>query len=336
PAVVGNMAIRTDIGKTFVLAEEPANVLENWVELVTTSDVQSVNGKTGNVTLTKADVGLSNVSNTADSDKPVATQSVNGLLSKADKAKLDKATANATANTLMLRDSSGNSKLKRLTLESAPSANADATTKAYVDAQVSAVAGGEVLSNSDWDAMRTTASTGVVEGWVKGCPIGGKLVGNMSAGFVIDPVWKLEVRPEGLNYVTQRATLLKCVPKFMIGFVWERIYDPAEAKWSVWTCVAGDSGPITAQVGGLLENASVEAPFRSVQNRSVYLYNNSEPLTAQRIGGEVRFWGAMSSTKLDDMVSTNTATNPTLAYFSDYDYRADPNKPGADYTLGPS
>ena len=58
PAVVGNMAIRTDIGKTFVLAEEPASVLENWVELVTSSDVQSVNGKTGNVTLTKADVGL--------------------------------------------------------------------------------------------------------------------------------------------------------------------------------------------------------------------------------------------------------------------------------------
>src|SRR5699024_7714543 len=174
PAVVGNMAIRTDIGKTFVLAEEPANVLENWVELVTTSDVQSVNGKTGNVTLTKADVGLSNVSNTADSDKPVATQSVNGLLSKADKAKLDKATANATTNTLMLRDSSGNSKLKRLTLESAPSANADATTKEYVDAQVSSVAGGSVLSNTDWDAMRTTASTGVVEGWVKGCPVGGR------------------------------------------------------------------------------------------------------------------------------------------------------------------
>src|SRR5699024_1848017 len=57
PAVVGNMAIRTDIGKTFVLAEEPANVLEDWVELVTTADVQSVNGKTGNGTLTKADGG---------------------------------------------------------------------------------------------------------------------------------------------------------------------------------------------------------------------------------------------------------------------------------------
>ena len=336
PAVVGNMAIRTDIGKTFVLAEEPASVLENWVELVTTSDVQSVNGKTGNVTLTKADVGLSKVNNTADADKPVATTSVNGLMSKADKSKLDKATSSGTSNTIVERNANNSFQVNRIFLGLAPSNNNEATTKEYVDAQVSSVAGGSVLSNTDWDAMRTTTSTGVVEGWVKGCPIGGKLVGNMSAGFVIDPVWKLEVRPEGLNYVTQRATLLNCTPKFMIGFAWERVYNPATAKWSAWTCVGGDSGPLTGKVGGLLENASVEAPFRSVQNSSVYLYNNSEPLTAQRIGGEVRFWGAMSSTKLDDMASTSTATNPTLAYFSDYDYRADPNKPGADYTLGPS
>src|SRR5699024_5690074 len=161
------------------------------------------------------------------------TQSVNGLLSKADKAKLDKATANATANTLMLRDSSGNSKLKRLTLESAPSANADATTKEYVDAQVSSVAGGSVLSNTDWDAMRTTTSTGVVEGFVKGCPIGGAIdtTHNLSAGFVKDPVWRLEVRPEGLNYVTQRATLLSSTPKFMVGFAWKRVYNLTQARW---------------------------------------------------------------------------------------------------------
>ena len=444
PAVVGNMAIRTDLGKTFVLMEEPASTLSNWLELVTTSDVQSVNGQTGNVQLTKADVGLSKVDNTADADKPEATTSVRGLMPAADKAKLNNATSAATASRLAIRDSAGRISFKQVTLSDAPTSNAQAATKSYVDTEVGqrvknlgvlgsgvdlnnlkesavgvqtasvnakpelnypehtagaiqviesgssmtyqyyttysqtatkifwrtwysnswgawkqlvdtamlnteitaarkhtddrfgALAGGSVLSNTDWDAMRSTASTGVVEGWVKGCPIGGKLVGNMSAGFVIDPVWKLEVRPEGLNYVTQRATLLNCTPKFMVGFMWERIYNPAQAKWSAWTCVGGDSGPLTGQVGGLLENASVEAPFRSVQNSSVYLYNNSEPLTAQRIGGEVRFWGAMSSTKLDDMVSTNTATNPTLAYFSDYDYRADPNKPGADYTLGPS
>lgn len=444
PAVVGNMAIRTDLGKTFVLMEEPASTLDNWLELVTTSDVQSVNGQTGNVQLTKADVGLSKVDNTADSDKPEATTSVRGLMPAADKAKLNNATSAATASRLAIRDSAGRISFKQVTLSDAPTSNAQAATKSYVDTEVGqrvknlgvlgsgvdlnnlkesavgvqtasvnakpelnypehtagaiqviesgssmtyqyyttysqtatkifwrtwysnswgawkqlvdtamlnteitaarkhtddrfgALAGGSVLSNTDWDAMRSTASTGVVEGWVKGCPIGGKLVGNMSAGFVIDPVWKLEVRPEGLNYVTQRATLLNCTPKFMVGFMWERIYNPAQAKWSAWTCVGGDTGPISGMVGGLLENASVEAPFRSVQNSSVYLYNNSEPLTAQRIGGEVRFWGAMSSTKLDDMASTSTATNPTLAYFSDYDYRADPNKPGADYTLGPS
>ena len=444
PAVVGNMAIRTDLGKTFVLMEEPASTLSNWLELVTTSDVQSVNGQTGNVQLTKADVGLSKVDNTADSDKPEATTSVRGLMSAADKAKLNNATAVSYANRMVMRDASGGVRHKYVTIDNAPRNSSDAATKSYVDTETGkrvknlgvlgsgvdlnnlkesavgvqtasvnakpelnypehtagaiqviesgssmtyqyyttysqtatkifwrtwysnswgawkqlvdtamlnteitaarkhtddrfgALAGGSVLSNTDWDAMRSTASTGVVEGWVKGCPIGGKLVGNMSAGFVIDPVWKLEVRPEGLNYVTQRATLLNCTPKFMVGFMWERIYNPAQAKWSAWTCVGGDSGPLTGQVGGLLENASVEAPFRSVQNSSVYLYNNSDPLTAQRIGGEVRFWGAMTSTKVDDMTSTNTATNPTLAYFSDYDYRADPNKPGADYTLGPS
>ena len=444
PAVVGNMAIRTDLGKTFVLMEEPASTLSNWLELVTTSDVQSVNGQTGNVQLTKADVGLSKVDNTADSDKPEATTSVRGLMPAADKAKLNNATSAATASRLAIRDSAGRISFKQVTLSDAPTSNAQAATKSYVDTEVGqrvknlgvlgsgvdlnnlkesavgvqtvsvnakpelnypeqtagaiqviesgssmtyqyyttysqtatkifwrtwysnswgawkqlvdtamlnteitaarkhtddrfgALAGGSTLSTTDWDAMRSTASTGVVEGWVKGCPIGGKLVGNMSAGFVIDPVWKLEVRPEGLNYVTQRATLLNCTPKFMIGFAWERIYNPAQAKWSAWACVGGDTGPISGMVGGLLENASVEAPFRSVQNSSVYLYNNSEPLTVQRIGGEVRFWGAMSSTKLDDMASTSTATNPTLAYFFDYDYRADPNKPGADYTLGPS
>ena len=446
PAVVGNMAIRTDLGKTFVLMEEPASTLSNWLELVTTSDVQSVNGQTGNVQLTKADVGLSKVDNTADSDKPEATTSVRGLMSAADKAKLNNATAVSYANRMVMRDASGGVRHKYVTIDNAPTNNSDAATKSYVDTETSKrvkslgslgsgvdlndltedavgvqtasanaktelnyplqsagsiqviaagtmvyqfytqyhqsqttkwwrtkyagtwgdwkqlvdtamlnteitaakkhtddrfnlVAGGSVLSTTDWDAMRSTASTGVVEGWVKGCPIGGKLVGNMSAGFVIDPVWKLEVRPEGLNYVTQRATLLNCTPKFMVGFMWERIYNPAQAKWSAWTCVGGDTGLIRGQVGGLLASTHIEVPFRSVQNTSVYLYSTSEPLIIHRLGGTVRFFGAMSSTKLDDMASTNTATNPTLAYIADYGYLSSKgvtDRPGADYTLAPA
>ena len=335
PAVAGNMVIRTDLGKTFVLAEEPANVLENWVELVTSSDVQSVNGKTGNVTLTKTDVGLSKVNNTADADKPVATTSVNGLMSKTDKAALNGATYQATANALVKRTSTGTASFSQLAISEAPTLSGHATTKAYVDAQVSAVAGGSVLSNTDWDAMRTTASTGVVEGWVKGCPVGGKIVNGLSEGFVIDPVWRLEVRPEGLNYVTQRATLLRSIPKFLVGFAWERIYDPATARWSKWTCVAGDSGPLAGLVGGLISETTAENPFRSVSTNSAYLYNNSEPLIIHRTINQVRFYGAMSSTKIDDMTSTNTAKNPVLAYFTGAQ-AAPAGNPGMDWTIGPA
>ncbi|MFD0959792.1 hypothetical protein [Paenibacillus chungangensis] len=61
---VGDVAVRTDLSKSFILKTTPASVLANWQELLTpTSPVQSVAGKTGAVTLTKSDVGLSNVAN---------------------------------------------------------------------------------------------------------------------------------------------------------------------------------------------------------------------------------------------------------------------------------
>lgn len=46
--------------------------------------VQSVAGKTGDVTLAKADVGLGNVDNTADLDKPISTATQTALNAKAD------------------------------------------------------------------------------------------------------------------------------------------------------------------------------------------------------------------------------------------------------------
>lgn len=63
-AQVGDIAIRSDLSKTFILQTAPASTLENWKELATpTGAVTSVAGRTGAVTLTKADVGLSNVVN---------------------------------------------------------------------------------------------------------------------------------------------------------------------------------------------------------------------------------------------------------------------------------
>ena len=440
PAVVGNMAIRTDLGKTFVLMEEPASTLSNWLELVTTSDVQSVNGQTGNVQLTKADVGLGNVNNTADSDKPEATTSVRGLMPAADKAKLNNATSAATASRLAIRDSAGRIAFKQVTLSDAPTSNAQAATKSYVDTEVGQrvkvlgalgsgvdlndlvenavgvqtasanaktelnypeqmagaiqvitastmvyqyytiyhtsgtkiywrtkysntwgdwkqivdtdmlnteitaakkhtddrfdlVAGGKSVNQlTDWDATRSTV-TGIVEGWPKGCPVGGAVSDNVSAGFVKDPVWKLEVRAEGLGYVTQRATLLNSTPKYMIGFAWERVYSPAGAKWSAWACVAGDTGAIKSSPV-VSPEAGPELAVRYVNSSSTYPWSAPANLPhVRRIGNEVFLWGQMSSTNSGLWEGGDGV--PILAFHTIEDVKDNPAHPGVDWILPP-
>ena len=57
-AETGDVAIRTDVNKTFILAASPATTKTNWKEILTpAAPVQSVNGKTGIVTLNAQDVG---------------------------------------------------------------------------------------------------------------------------------------------------------------------------------------------------------------------------------------------------------------------------------------
>ena len=54
----GDICIRTDEDKTYILQNEPATEFSNWLELATPTDsVQSVNGKTGAVTLNHEDIG---------------------------------------------------------------------------------------------------------------------------------------------------------------------------------------------------------------------------------------------------------------------------------------
>ena len=75
-AQTGDVAVRTDLNKSFILKASPSTTLANWQELLTPTDaVLSVNGKTGAVELTKADIGLSSVDNTADSAKNVYSAS---------------------------------------------------------------------------------------------------------------------------------------------------------------------------------------------------------------------------------------------------------------------
>lgn len=57
-AEVGDIAVRSDLNKSFILKTDGANILANWQELLTPTDsVLSVNNKTGAVSLTYSDVG---------------------------------------------------------------------------------------------------------------------------------------------------------------------------------------------------------------------------------------------------------------------------------------
>lgn len=78
----GDIAIRLDVNKTFILAQSPASTLANWKELRTPTDVVlSVAGLTGAISagaliaalgLTKADVGLDQVENLSPANLPIS------------------------------------------------------------------------------------------------------------------------------------------------------------------------------------------------------------------------------------------------------------------------
>jgi hypothetical protein len=122
----GDLAVRTDQSKTYINNGGTAGTMADWTEMLSpTAGVTSVNGQSGTVVLTKTDIGLGNVDNTADSDKPVSAPQQTaldlklnathagtggsahavvisggaaGFMTGTDKAKLDGIATGATAN----------------------------------------------------------------------------------------------------------------------------------------------------------------------------------------------------------------------------------------------
>lgn len=89
PAAAGSYYIATSSG-TFQSIQYDAKdwIVSNgttWDKIDNSDTVTAVAGKTGNVTLTKSDVNLSNVDNTSDANKPVSTAQQTALDLKVDK-----------------------------------------------------------------------------------------------------------------------------------------------------------------------------------------------------------------------------------------------------------
>lgn len=131
---------------TYSLRDEDPSLESSWVLNVSPTDaVSSVNGYQGIVVLAKSDLGLGNVDNTSDANKPVssATQSaINGKVSKLGTGYQLYAVENgvdvgmtfagnaAPAWSIAQRGDNGVLKV------GTPSASGDATTKAYVDTAI--------------------------------------------------------------------------------------------------------------------------------------------------------------------------------------------------------
>lgn len=81
----GDVAVRSDLNKSYIHNGGTAGTMADWQELLTPTDaVLSVAGRTGAVVLAKADVGLGNVDNTSDAAKPVSTAQQTALDAKLD------------------------------------------------------------------------------------------------------------------------------------------------------------------------------------------------------------------------------------------------------------
>lgn len=83
-AAQGDVAVQIDTNESWILKQTPASTGANWVKLLFPAAVASVSGRTGAVSLTKADVGLNNVDNTTDLSKPLSTAMITALEDKYD------------------------------------------------------------------------------------------------------------------------------------------------------------------------------------------------------------------------------------------------------------
>lgn len=121
---------------TVMMSKASQEELASYFDELKKNTVSSVSGKTGNVVLDKSDVGLGNVDNTADRDKPLSQAMEEALSKKTEKTELEQAVSdlNSEINSLEEKHDSDIAKIKTsLKATSAELANTELNLKHDVD-----------------------------------------------------------------------------------------------------------------------------------------------------------------------------------------------------------
>ena len=111
--------------------------------------VQSVNGKTGVVQLTKTDVGLGNVDNTSDEDKPVSTAQANAIAQVQEN--LDQLSSNLADGTVVVAKATGDADGNNI-------ANTYATKAELADITAVQIRNKDEAINATKDTVQTVAT----------------------------------------------------------------------------------------------------------------------------------------------------------------------------------
>lgn len=150
--------------------------------------VRSVNGKVGDVVITKSDVGLANVDNTSDANKPISTATQTALNTKAN----DSAVVHKTGNESI----SGIKTFADSPVVPTPTTATQAANKQYVDDAISGIPDELVFNVKDYGAVgnNTADDTVAFQATIDAAhDAGGGVVFIPAGQYVIDPTTGLDL-----------------------------------------------------------------------------------------------------------------------------------------------
>lgn len=145
---------------------------------------------------------------TEQANTDTATSAADGLMSKADKAKLDGATSTNTAGSIVTRASNGRTNLSSLALSTAPSSADDATRKDYVDGQISTRAPlNHTHPLADIELHTLGQAQDLNEVLTRGnYHQGGNVYASLALNYPVALAGLLEVQASGTSFIYQRYT----------------------------------------------------------------------------------------------------------------------------------